>query len=423
MIRLRVENLGRVQSADVDVRPLTVFVGRNDTNKSWMSYLLHHAAEGLSAEGGARMGRPSVAHDVSEFVRHLKEGVDGTRISMRARSERARWSSNWDESDQHALAGLLRVDPGSIRDLVVEYEVEVPPGEHPVDSIQIEAERSSAETATTITSVVFRGKPLAVRPLHVEMGTFGLVQIPEMEAFLFRESSRAAAAFVRSVLFPVERVAWDPGAGRHSRDPGALGKLSELMVRVRARSVPGGVDLATMVGRGRVHVTAETASFTPDGKAHVPLAASASLVRSLAPLVLYVETLGRPGDFIVIDEPEMNAHPQAQLRIMEYLASLANRGVHVVITTHSPYLVEHLMNLMEASRHPSDLARMQATHGLDPAAAIDPERVAVYEFVDVGDHVEVRDVLDRAGATVDSDTHSAVTNAMGRLFDDLLSAK
>ena len=89
----------------------------------------------------------------------------------------------------------------------------------------------------------------------------------------------------------------------------------------------------------------------------LPIQGAASLVRALAGLDLYIRRFFEPGDLLVIDEPEMNAHPDAQLRITELLAHLVNKGVRVVLTTHSPYVLDHLGTLSEvlaAERHHGD---------------------------------------------------------------------
>ncbi len=37
-VRLKVTNLGKIKSADIEIKPLTVFVGENNTNKTWTAY-------------------------------------------------------------------------------------------------------------------------------------------------------------------------------------------------------------------------------------------------------------------------------------------------------------------------------------------------------------------------------------------------
>ena len=47
-MKLSIRNLGKMASAELDIRPLTVFVGPNNTNKTWTAYALYGLARDLS---------------------------------------------------------------------------------------------------------------------------------------------------------------------------------------------------------------------------------------------------------------------------------------------------------------------------------------------------------------------------------------
>lgn len=55
-----------------------------------------------------------------------------------------------------------------------------------------------------------------------------------------------------------------------------------------------------------------------------------------------------PDDVVVIDEPEQNLHPTQQAKFIEFLSLLVNRGFQVALTTHSPYIIQHLQSLILA---------------------------------------------------------------------------
>lgn len=154
----------------------------------------------------------------------------------------------------------------------------------------------------------------------------------------------------------------------------------------------------------------------------LPIHAASSLVRALAGLDVYLKHLATPGDLLVIDEPEMNAHPAAQLAITELLALLVNKGIRVVFTTHSPYVLDHVNNLIEASR--VDAGRRDAIAArlkLGSAEAfLDPERVSAYLFDDRG---AVLPIYDAAERSIDWRTFSAVTDEAGNLYSHILAAE
>ncbi len=86
----------------------------------------------------------------------------------------------------------------------------------------------------------------------------------------------------------------------------------------------------------------------PTGR-QLEVSVASSMVKELSPLLFYLRYLARSGELIIIDEPEMNLHPEAQVKIIEFLALLVNADLNVLITTHSPYIVDHLTNLIKAS--------------------------------------------------------------------------
>jgi predicted ATPase len=63
---------------------------------------------------------------------------------------------------------------------------------------------------------------------------------------------------------------------------------------------------------------------------------ASSSIKQLAPLLLYLRYRASKGDFLVIDEPEMNLHPESQAKLLEALSILVNLGVRILFTTHSP---------------------------------------------------------------------------------------
>ena len=73
---------------------------------------------------------------------------------------------------------------------------------------------------------------------------------------------------------------------------------------------------------------------------------SSSMVSELAPLVLYLRSIVKPGDTLIIEEPESHLHPGAQTQVAITLAKLVRAGVRVIITTHSEWFLEQISNLV-----------------------------------------------------------------------------
>ena len=89
--------------------------------------------------------------------------------------------------------------------------------------------------------------------------------------------------------------------------------------------------------------------YQPHGtKEEIHLNQTSSMVSELAPLVLFLRGLVRPGDTLIIEEPEAHLHPGAQADIAVILARLVRAGVKVIITTHSDWLLQEIGNLIRA---------------------------------------------------------------------------
>ena len=86
--------------------------------------------------------------------------------------------------------------------------------------------------------------------------------------------------------------------------------------------------------------------YRPQGmEEDILVSQASSMVSELAPLVLFLRGGIKPGDTLIIEEPEAHLHPGAQADMAVILASLVRAGVRVIITTHSDWLLEEISNL------------------------------------------------------------------------------
>ena len=82
----------------------------------------------------------------------------------------------------------------------------------------------------------------------------------------------------------------------------------------------------------------------------VPLLCSSSMVSELAPVVLFIRHRVGKGDLLIIEEPEAHLHPEAQRAIAEIVVNLIRTGVRVMVTTHSDYFLDQLANHVRLSK-------------------------------------------------------------------------
>lgn len=82
----------------------------------------------------------------------------------------------------------------------------------------------------------------------------------------------------------------------------------------------------------------------------VPAYMASTSVRSLMHLHFWLKHKAQKGDLLMIDEPELNLHPENQIKMARLFVKLVNAGIKVWITTHSDYIIKELNNCLMFSQ-------------------------------------------------------------------------
>ena len=101
------------------------------------------------------------------------------------------------------------------------------------------------------------------------------------------------------------------------------------------------------------------------------------MVSEIAPLVLFLKYLIRPGNLFILEEPESHLDPANQRLVARAIAMMVNAGVRVLVTTHSDLFLNQINNLMQASQLLPD--RLQGME-YDATELLNPNDVGAYVF-------------------------------------------
>ncbi len=324
-LRVAIKNWRSIESAEVELSPFTIVVGRNSSGKSnfvdalkFMEEVSVDAATAVARRGGIesiRRWSRNKPHDVTLRVRSASSAQDlDTHYAEHEMVLAGAKTSEWRfkrERIELAHAGKPVVEIRRSRD-----EVEFLTGR-----------RQVLPTAATTSAMLWtrqlvagpRGrKPvplprvLAVRPAPDEM----------------RKPQRATDSPVlepdgRNVATALERM-----------DP----KERELVVTAMQKIVPGLIGIETQRA-GRYL----TVSFRQRGPADTATTFSASemsegALHALAVIVAAQQVTRH--DLLIVEEPEGHLHPGAAAVLYDVLVR-ASRFAAVVVTTHSPELLDH----------------------------------------------------------------------------------
>ncbi|MGB1243262.1 MAG: AAA family ATPase, partial [Chitinophagales bacterium] len=124
------------------------------------------------------------------------------------------------------------------------------------------------------------------------------------------------------------------------------------------------------------------AEYLPDNEEslNLELHLTGSIVKSLANIVFYLRHLAQPHDTIIIDEPELNLHPDNQRLIARFLGRLVNEGFKVIVSTHSDYIVRELNNIIMLSREHENRDALLEKYGYQKNQLVKPEQVEALLF-------------------------------------------
>ena len=180
------------------------------------------------------------------------------------------------------------------------------------------------------------------------------------------------------------------------------------------------VNLENSLLHGKVEVSSTgDVEFIVGENVHLPIQVSSSIVKTLSSLILYLKYIVKKGDTIIIDEPEMNLHPDNQILLARIFAQMVNMGIKLVISTHSDYIIRELNNLIMLSGIPDNDVQSFSKMGYDKSMMLKKEDVAAYMFNFDKENLVTVENLDVAETGFDVPTIDAAINSINEASEEL----
>ena len=426
-VKISVENFGPIGEANIDLRPLTVFVGPSNTGKTYFAtlvYALHGAFNGLSDSSLFSPVNPSKVMDIlrklftgpitpkgemQEILNKLGMPQRPFKLSDLPIGSRQRLSTITTEGDffKEELQDELKncFDLNSIPELMRltgerrnETTVLLTISEENQEywNIKMKASESdiSIESSTSLESSTCENMVILPKRWTVS-GQFTDDNSVRISGIGYRNRDRYYLPAARSGIMQSHRIIASSlvrlttrvGLERFPEVPTMSGVIADFMERIILyEEVKGSnnemkslaMTLESDVLNGQIHVEPSPSGYPdfryrPQGMEEaIRLTQTSSMVSELAPLVLFLRSLVRPGDTLIIEEPEAHLHPGAQADMAVILARLVRAGVRVIITTHSDWLLQEISNLT--------LEGLLEEKTDEPASWLLPNEVGVWHF-------------------------------------------
>ena len=427
-VEIAVENFGPIVEANIDLRPLTVFVGPSNTGKTYFAtlvYALHGAFNGLYHSGVLSPYKLRVMDILSELLTDLttpKEEIQEIldKLDMRERpfklsdlSKEIRqkldiiikdtdfFREEWQDElrncfNLNSISELMRLTGEQYNEVTVLLKI----GERDQEYWNVGMRASESEVnlynSTSVDSPTYddmvllpegwsaSGK-LSVDDNRVRISSFGTrgghsrYYLPAARSGIMQSHRVITSSLVKRTT----RV----GLERFPEVPTMSGVIADFMERIilyEEKKISNdemkhlSEILESDVLAGQILLKPSPSGYPdfhyrPQGiEEDIRLSQTSSMVSELAPLVLYLRSLVQPSDTLIIEEPEAHLHPGAQADMAVILARLVRAGVRVIVTTHSDWLLQEISNLT--------LEGLLAEETGEPASWLLPEEVGVWHF-------------------------------------------
>lgn len=148
---------------------------------------------------------------------------------------------------------------------------------------------------------------------------------------------------------------------------------------------------------------------------------AASGYQSVVPIVLlleYYSQVRKKKKTFIIEEPELNLFPTTQHRLMQYLVSNLNQTENqILITTHSPYILSALNNMLNAYKS-GQIDKERTAAILPEKYWLNAEEVTAYRLMPDGTE---EDLMNRELSMIRSEEIDEVSEELNQKFDQLVT--
>lgn len=394
-IQIAVENFGPIEKAEINLRPLTVFVGESNTGKTYFSaliYALQRTFNGISRvpwsphrifqlsrlhdsrlPGPATQALPIETQEIfeklqttgqpfkfSDLPQLVHDGLQSDLVNFEKFKDELRRCF-----DLESTSELIRFTENQKNPMKVSLQVSEE--NHSCWSFDI-CDSGSGIAANGFINEDIRlhsedrnalREALDLRNWR-ELAHVFAWEAPAKSYYLPAARSgimQSRGMIASSLVDRATRV----GLEQFSEIPPFSGMIADFLKQIisygeRHVHSPEMIRIAKVledeVLRGKVEVNSPPSGYPEfrycpqQSKQALRLSRSSSMVSELVPFVLFLRGVIRPEDTLIIEEPESHLHPAAQTKVALTLARLVRAGVRVIITTHSDWLLEQIGNLV-----------------------------------------------------------------------------
>ncbi len=432
--RLKIEKFGKIERAEIETAPFTLFVGDNNSGKSYLLSLLWgiYSADEWSVlfeDLEEQEQYRNIYEKISNFLLSLEE--EG-RQEIKISSEEFLWLLNdaLERNKDKFVAGIFNAKQVSIQKLSIEI------------SEKFDLLIKSWEEKNRINVSYHAGKsrlsfPKTMMEDQIEFTSSiicknillwllkGESRYRDKSNVLYFPAARTGFMLAKNIINKVGRRKTFDVSGIYDRKEEGIEPFTKPIIRfldaleelsLEHKSEYGEIVtwIEEKMAHGEVQYHKETGNeirYVPEGsEVSLPLRTSSAVVTELTPLLLLLKY--KQGlRVICYEEPEMCLHPQLQQEMGRLLIRLVNGGISIIATTHSDIIIQHINNMCRLNEMDAP-EKLMENLGIDKEDVISIQDVAVYQLTDRGTH----SVVDRIPPTDGEFKVETFTNALMKIL-------
>ena len=422
-IQIAVENFGPIEKADVDLRPLTVFVGESNTGKTYLAaliYALQRAFEGIPRvpwsyyatsrfdpiyySQPANLSTQTLLEEMQEVLKKLAATDRPFKFSDLPMWVRDRLQSGSAHTevlenelkrcfDFESVSELARFTKSQSEAMKVSFEVREE--NQTLWSFNLYNSESGTNVDKFINEdIVLNSEDREIFQKALDVKDQGIplrFLTPVSAKSYYLPAPRGGIMETHGVILSSLVEGATPGGVERSRENATLsGMIADFLKqiinyeedRVSSDEMSSIAKvLEDEVLRGEIVVKRPAGGYPEfryrpqKSEQTLRVSQSSSMVSELALLVLFLRGIVQLGDTLIIEEPEAHLHPAAQTKIALILARLVRVGVRVIITTHSDRLLEQIGNLIREG----EVMKLEKSK-MEPTTWLTEEEVGAWWF-------------------------------------------
>lgn len=376
-MKFKVSNLGAIKEGEIDLsKKFIVFCGPNGTGKTYFAYVIYgllsrklHVPDSLNlADALAENRKVEYDIDFDNLIQYRSKMIELSNTNIGelfgiGEKEKIKlfssFSCQFSNSDDEFQKYLIDAEISKICD---------------IDDVLVKIEKQTGSSKLFLTLLDDNPTTESIRKLKSLLNTFlyyYLILFPINDVVIFPVERNSIYTFSKELSVRKQEALDnmlllmdnEKKVNRYDlyfnnrRYPLPIRDgliIAENLSEIRKQQSPThdfSLSLEEKLLHGKVQISKDgEIQFKPKNSPGIilPIKMTASIIKTLSSLDVYLKHMSSEDDLIIIDEPEINLHPDNQILVARMLVRLMNSGYRILLSTHSDYIIREVNNMVMA---------------------------------------------------------------------------